>query len=568
MDELIYLSTICFKGNIIKIYTNGKNRRYFTKVYQGEEISLNLNEFLILNDIYNKQREDFLYQKNAAKYVRFKNKLINVSALLACIASLMYNNYLSNITTYDVNSIKVIKTMGDLEFIDLDTFKQYTGNREISFDDIIEQINRNTNIKQEVKELLYEIINDLEKNGEFIDLNILYENLKNLKIIFRHYLSGKEGSFTPKTKKILIQIPRKKNSNEVDVEYMKSILKHEIIHASTIFEGEVGDVSTGHKKVVVDLRRYIVNDGLISLHTQQGIFCVEGFPGLYNTENEIESYSDDVKILRFLINIIPGFDVKELASKGIIYIYNELIEIGMSDQEAERILEYMDICHYNFFISEIIQKDDELNYIYENLLTKTLESLPINCTEYDIYGKFFESVDAISNLYLGGASLVDSKYEKIINNMLDICNKEIKKRNLHSDFELKNTFNVKFLEKNDKILKNNSKLRICNTQMDSIADKIVNSFKGDNIKRIYIDAFKSLKKCKEELKLTDQEFYEIAKQVMENIGQKKYKSNFGINNVHLNKKGKIVFTINLETVENIFDKAKEMKEKTQEEKTI
>lgn len=201
-EKSIFLKHINIHNNRYNLFYDKKSKKYFWipengKFEENDNAVLNFKYNHQPTVIYNNQINDNMELKNSFynKFVKFGNKLINV-VLLASLS-------LSSLTgcTVQQNIVPSQEKSSESSLVESVNVKE-----TISYDweDLKEVIKENPNLEEGDKEFIYKLKFVFDENYQYMDLDLVYDRLSDLKIIHNAkgiYLNA-GGAYYPTENKI------------------------------------------------------------------------------------------------------------------------------------------------------------------------------------------------------------------------------------------------------------------------------------------------------------------------------------------------------------------------------
>ena len=248
MIEVTKLTRIKYNKKLYDIFVDKEHYKHFleVKIKDGKEIFYhpNLHDLINLNLIYNTE-DDIKYDRNK-KYKFRENKIKNLK--------IKYRNLkvLSNTAIKIINiaicgiiilSIKEKVDNGEIPEIAIGMV-EIKNNSEldeynitnVTFDEVRKTLSENQNIQPKYKKLAEEYIDLLEKKLPGIDLRLLNENLKDMKLVLSPGQKLKEenaaGSYDADTNTLSLCTGYENRT-------VRSIFFHELTHSMTVFNGKI-----------------------------------------------------------------------------------------------------------------------------------------------------------------------------------------------------------------------------------------------------------------------------------------------------------------------------------------
>ena len=242
------LIRIEYNNKIYDILVDETHTKHFIEVRtkDGKEkfYHPNLGDLIKLNLIYNTSKDEkfdkrkkYRFKQETIKNLKIKynnikklskhiTKLTNIAVIAAVIITLK-----NKIDDYDIPEIAI----GTVEIKNNDELDEFNIN-QVTFDEVRNTLDQNTNFKGKYKNLANEYIDLLEKKLPNIDLRLLNENLKdmNIDLCYGQILKDENaaGEYNSNTRVLSI-------CTGYDEKTFKSIYFHELTHALTTLNRQV-----------------------------------------------------------------------------------------------------------------------------------------------------------------------------------------------------------------------------------------------------------------------------------------------------------------------------------------
>lgn len=441
MKSYRYLCDIIYKGKQFKIFSDNNFKKTFLRVLDNNELCYAmLEDYVKLDKIYNKTNSDIVYKIGGYKFkpgaIAKGGKLLLGPALATAIATTLVSS--SENVDFDeceqkLNVEPVIEEQQDITEIpseqnfneivngqnaedsviieqdeDLtnwlyktenkiyvknnDEFRQYVENKNPTFDDVREVIEKNQNLDSNIKEILYEYLTVLEEKCPDIDLVCFYYNAERLYVevlskekMEEIYGSNIKGAYN--TLKGSISI--------IEDEIVKEIMHHEVSHMLN-----QSAISVDNTIVYRRAQSYILagqNTGIsIGEGYSEGI--IENFLidvlGKDST-NDIGIYRDYTDIVNLIIRT-TNISIIDMLNNDTRYIIERLNEEGIKD--AKDIIALIDIMGITMSNKELEAVNDfrvEIYSLYfENLFEQKVKE---GWTTEEIY---YYTLDILKNNYI------------------------------------------------------------------------------------------------------------------------------------------------------------------------
>lgn len=183
------LFDIKYNNKTFTIFIDNNHRRTFLEKNElGEYIYPTLEDFKVLNNIYNIHNP--LIEYDLRKYV-FKEKVRLTSGVLAItlLATALGDSLASNFKNYHVEetedsvivtSVDAVKAMNPIT--DLKELDSILGYSSVTKERVLAATTSNPNLNDYYKEVIYNLVNRVYEEYPSIDLRVFYENVKTLEI--------------------------------------------------------------------------------------------------------------------------------------------------------------------------------------------------------------------------------------------------------------------------------------------------------------------------------------------------------------------------------------------------
>lgn len=378
-NDQIKLSSTKIFDSLITFFYNPVNRLYsFLEVKDNKYTIPNNDIVCYLNILLNNQDSKLYIKENSKKNKRFKIVIRTASGLVTVyILSSLLLSYLPNMPQSKL-TFKIDYAIDNM-YKDANTIQD---NKDYSFDSIKKIINDNYNLTEEEKEFLYNIEDEVTENIDYINLEQLKNNLKELKInynspetidqqnqVFNNcYISGSYTYMGSKRNNIDIYADNFNIATDFS-NANKTTLIHEINHLisnrpNIIYTGGLaGDIES---KITNNLNLY--NNALSEMVNE--LFARE-YAIDYNLESESNGYDGLMPVMYALAEIIDTDVLRKYKfDSDDYYITNYLKSIGIDDKYI-----------YTFY--------KDLNLIKENSIDSTEKSY-IYQEIYNIVGLMYQ----------------------------------------------------------------------------------------------------------------------------------------------------------------------------------
>lgn len=383
MELYRFLCNINFEGKKFKVFSDNNFKKTFLRVLEDDSLCYaDLEDYIKLNQIYNVHNANIVCGVNFQKFKAgaiFAGRLLLATALALEIPTIVDSQSIQNFDdtqktvvtqfTEDSNgTIWIEETQNHIFVKNNDEFRQYVENPNPTFANVREAIENNQNLDNNVKNLLKEYINKVEKCYPDIDLCVFYYNVKRLDI-----------EYVSKEKLIQMNAGAYYNSYEGTINFLQNeeINKHDAFHEFTHMFSEA-QIINDEKSIFRSSRGWTYDElGNCALEIGRAygegideVFLVEVFGPELGLEHQTV-YREFTDIVYMFTEF--GFSITDMQESNIRYIIEELEKIGVKD--AKHIIELMDA--QEFTSSDIeIEKDLRIEiYLlcFENLAEQKLK---------------------------------------------------------------------------------------------------------------------------------------------------------------------------------------------------
>lgn len=455
MKEYNLISNFNLNNNKYQLLLDNNKKYFFLKINNQNEFEyITLEEFITLARLFNHRSDVYLFlnKKKKKKKLKLIPKIIIGSIAVTLSLSLLSildhkdyqphspNTYTTNISySTEIKSTdptqeaidKVLEEIKkDKENFQVETMKEgfnlkliydsqeldkVLNNKKenITYNEIRELINNNTNIASKYKNIYLQLANNLEKEYPDMDLRIWYENLKTLKIV-----ECEEMDMKLKAHSATANACYRKDENTIytlkDYNYQEGtweyqVIVHEMTHPirssyltkngeeiRTQFENSSGNGTIVGEALnsLLALRSYDKNEKNIAYQAQSNMIEVmlESMDN-YNLQDYVEH---NITYLQNELNIQNGNDkaVDILALMELQYDDYHNDEISVNQENYYELYDYISKMYYDKFINPNMSYSQALE-IEQNLVEKITYDVPV---EYNIdTNHFLEYFDNYCN---------------------------------------------------------------------------------------------------------------------------------------------------------------------------
>lgn len=303
------LFNIHYQNKRFTIFIDENNRRTFLEINnKGEYVYPKLEDFLVLNEIYN-NRNPFI-QNTVRKYTFREKVLATISGGLIVLDLVFAGVLMGEKTSIEISNGKVTintlnKTQGgssNIQVKDVKELDKILGYKSVSASEVQEAINNNENLDQECKEIANNLIEELTKEYPEVDLRIFYERIKTFKANKMELEEIQE-----KYKQPGIGGNNSATNNQMNIPYdaTRSVIAHEIAHCLNNFSLDINGVH-------------------VTKYTSRGYSLDEAMNSdIASLVEDDQSYSRERSVLHFLQSCVPH-EIDTHLNKGIWYLIEEL----------------------------------------------------------------------------------------------------------------------------------------------------------------------------------------------------------------------------------------------------
>ncbi|MBR4178546.1 MAG: hypothetical protein IKR57_04285 [Bacilli bacterium] len=187
------LFTFKYNNKEFLLLVNEDHRYAFMEIKNGELVYPDIEDFKYLFNVFN-VRDKFV----ASKWIgdRLEDKVNYKGTILSVIfsASLVFPMWLdATIKINEYNNSLTIESQNEAvlntptQFYSITDLNAYLGYKDISLEDVFKVIDENENFSDKQREIVKKILEEKARINPDIDLRLIYENMKDLKIEYRTY---------------------------------------------------------------------------------------------------------------------------------------------------------------------------------------------------------------------------------------------------------------------------------------------------------------------------------------------------------------------------------------------
>lgn len=408
MNEYTKLNTFYFKGSLYQSLIDQNDKYYFLKINNNNYEYVTLKEYIQLLDIFT-DNEDIRYINKENIPNNPKNKkiklipkiLIGATSIIVSLSLLTsINNYkpinsnkdYTNSASYvtqqaivevtevdetekaiqkyfdeiakDTEKFQIESYHNSITFINiydsngLDTHFNNT-KKDVTYDMIRTVISNNTNIPTHMKQVFYDMADNLEKKYPDLDLRIWYQNLKTLKIV------ECETKFDLSIAAISINAEAcyKRNENTIytlkGYEYVPftweyQILTHEIGHTMRL-----ANINEDNKTIKTNFTNSSGNIVIVE-ETLNSLFTLR----LYD-ENEMDiAYQLQSNMMELMVSSMNNYSYQDYIEHNITYFEDKLNEHNQNDKAIE-MLHLMNLQYKDFHDKKIDVQQEQYYPLYD-----------------------------------------------------------------------------------------------------------------------------------------------------------------------------------------------------------
>ena len=418
MNQYRFLCNIIFNGKRFKIFSNNNSSKTFLQVLDNNSLSYpKLEDYIKLDKIYNVHKSDILYLRkfNFKPGAFYKGKYIAagvLSVIIGLLSTSSTTNYKNNYEQFTniLEQQDITELPNEEEFLDMvekenqeevptqyaqvtmdnyngtnwclskeneilvknnDEFRKYVDNPNPTFDDVRKAVENNNNIDENVRPLLTEYIEELEKSYPNLDLVCFYENIKRLYITYE-------------TQEELEEYDRAAYYNRLegflcfneDQDIDKHIAFHEFTHMLTeahIVKDDKKIVRSALSWKYNETENKILEFGRAYGEAIDEIFLMSIF-GPETGKNYATVYREYVDIINYATYL--GISITDMQQSNVRYIIEELEKKGIED--IQHIIELMDTEEFSRNNTSDIELETDIRLecyllFFENLTKYKLE---------------------------------------------------------------------------------------------------------------------------------------------------------------------------------------------------
>lgn len=419
-EEMDVVKIFKHKDDYYMMLLDSRCNKYYLKIVNNTLCNITIDEYLDITKTYYSPQIYYGYKKvNIEPLIRYKNKLIAMGTAVGIMASMAgcaplqekTENGLSAIgievedlaDSNDLYRISKINLGDKLKYGNM-TFENFVncqydkhctpgeygeiiGITNVTFDDLREAVKENADIPDNIKNILYKGIDNLQLSDFKMDYSTLYYNLQRLKTVYvnKNVIDGNAGIYDH-----ISGVAKLDNALIDNPDFAYTIIIHEILgHGSTRSYNP-------DKKVMCDVSECcLYMDSLGSLYSSHplGQFGVEGIADIITSlatqekiTTETAGYTTEVYSVVTLCSSL-GISLEEYANNGIDYLINEMYKNGI--ENPYKYIITMDEVSLSMINNQLIQADNTQLFIeyYDELYKngKTQDELAESSEEYKPY---------------------------------------------------------------------------------------------------------------------------------------------------------------------------------------
>lgn len=433
-----YLCDIIYKGKQFKIFSDNNFKKTFLRVLDNNELCYAmLEDYVKLDKMYNKTKSYIVYKISSYKFkpgaIAKGGKLLLGPTLAATLATTLVSssekfdldenkqmlnaapvieeqqditeipseqnfNEIVNNQNIEIEQDEELtnwlyKTKNEIILKNNDEFRQYVENKNPTFNDVRDAIEKNQNLHSDMKENLYEYLNVLEEKCPDIDLVCFYYNVERLdvEVLSKEKMEETSGANTDGYYNFLTG----KITFREDGCIIKETIYHEFSHMLT-----QSSISIDNTIIYRLMESYILDE------QNNGICIGDGYnEGLIenfliyvlgkDSTMDIGVYRDYTDIVNLIIRT-TNISITDMLNHDTRYIIERLKEEGIKD--AKHIVELIDTMGTTMKNEEFEAVNDlrvEIYSLYfENLFEQKVKD---GWTVEEIY---YYTLDILKNNYI------------------------------------------------------------------------------------------------------------------------------------------------------------------------
>ena len=363
-EKMLINAKFRFNNNEYLLLTNNKCQKFYLKLDSNNKIDLvSLEEYAIINKALFGLKKQYGYTTiEIEPLMRLKKGLVSLSVAGSILLTLSGCSKGIDKTTKGLENIGIetsvvndefeiyrmtkanlgekveyaninFSSLSDTPFSLICTpsdFGKYVGKSNVSFDDLRTTLKNNSNVPEEIKIIINEGIDNLERENFNINYSALDYNLERLTVEYvePQEINNTSGVFDHFTSKV--KVSNKINDKQ---DFSKDVLIHEIIgHGSTgAYDKEKGVICS-----IEPIYLIMDKDGSIYDLFNYGSFGNEGIADIITsvaTNKKIKpgkGYTTNVYELATLCSSV-GISVEDYANYGVEYLTEKMLEHGIEN---------------------------------------------------------------------------------------------------------------------------------------------------------------------------------------------------------------------------------------------
>lgn len=293
------------------------------------------------------------------------------------------------VKTIDQSDLLKYKYIYDFDYID-----ELFNYDNVTYNDFVNIIESNSNISKNMKPYVLEYVGLCYANSPEIDLRILYENMKTLKIIEADEHTIRTEALSVSALAVFLKkentIYVNENNDYANDYWSYQILMHELTHAAKCYYTTLNDYEVQVKTSFDYNFSIILEEALVSYYSVR----------IFDKEEKDIAYQLQSNYISLLMDCINDYKLQDIVEKDITYFISKIPSNDIS--EVVKMFELLNVQYQDFYDDRIKVEQPEFYPLYD-FMTDVYFSTHLNINmsydeclevyEYFIYSLTFDVPD-------------------------------------------------------------------------------------------------------------------------------------------------------------------------------
>lgn len=370
-EEFSYIYHFLYKKNYVN---KVELKKFIPKViFKGTAITLSAATIFLLymNKKINDDYQDFL-ERSQNVYIEETVDITDVSA-----AEYFEIEDEDNLTAVEVKTIYESDLLKYKIIFDFDYIDELFEQESVSISEFQTVINNNSDIADNLKPYVLEYVTNSYAETPDLDLRILYENLKTIKIIeadestimFEALSTNAVAVYLKNTNTIYVN----ENNDYENDSWSYQVLMHELTHVAKYYDTVYNDYSVQVKTSYDYNFNIILEEALVSYYAVQ----------IYD-KNELNiAYQLQSNYISILIDCMDNYELRNIVEKDITYFLSQLDSYNNQEGMSVYIFELINAQYQDFYDDQITISQDQFYEIYDYIAKMYFDKYINDNTTYE-----------------------------------------------------------------------------------------------------------------------------------------------------------------------------------------